>query len=123
VFKFSSFLEKRNKNNLEKYSKEHFTQTKEYKNKVIKSNLEKYGVEWYLQSKDKKLRGKAGFTAMLHSHSRALDYHPHIHVLMPGASINVKTGLWRVKSSDYLFSHKALAKVLQGKAPGSYRCQ
>ncbi len=64
---------------------------------------------------DKKLQGKAGFTAMLHSHSRALDYHPHIHVLMPGASINTKTGLWRVKSSDYLFSHKALAKVFRAK--------
>ena len=63
----------------------------------------------------KELRGKAGFTAMLHSHSRALNYHPHIHVLMPGASINVKTGLWRVKSSDYLFSHKALAKVFRAK--------
>ena len=52
---------------------------------------------------------------MLHSHSRALDYHPHIHVLMPGASINAKTGLWRVKSSDYLFNHEALAKVFRAK--------
>jgi len=64
---------------------------------------------------DKKLQGAAGFTAILHTHSRALDFHPHIHVVMPGASINVKTGLWRVKSSDYLFSHKALAKVFRAK--------
>jgi hypothetical protein len=64
---------------------------------------------------DKKLGGTAGFTTILHTHSRALDYHPHIHVVMPGASINKKTGLWRVKSSGYLFSHKAMAKVFRAK--------
>lgn len=64
---------------------------------------------------DKKLQGTAGFTTVLHTHSRRLDYHPHIHVVMPGASINQKTGLWRVKSSGYLFSYKALAKVFRAK--------
>jgi hypothetical protein len=64
---------------------------------------------------DKKLKGTSGFTTILHTHSRALDYHPHIHVVMPGASINGKTGLWRVKSSGYLFNHKALAKVFRAK--------
>jgi len=64
---------------------------------------------------DKKLQGKAGFTTILHTHSRSLDYHPHIHVVMPAASINMKTGLWRVKPSGYLFSHKALAIVFRAK--------
>lgn len=64
---------------------------------------------------DKKLGGDAGFTTVLHTNTRALDYHPHIHVLMPGASINTKTGLWREKSGGYLFSHKALAKVFRAK--------
>ena len=65
--------------------------------------------------KDKKLGGAAGFTTILHTHSRALDYHPHIHVVMPGASINTKTALWRVKPSGYLFSHKAMAQVFRAK--------
>lgn len=64
---------------------------------------------------DPKLGGTAGFTAILHTHSRSLDFHPHIHVVIPAASINCKTGLWRVKSSGYLFSHKALAKVFRAK--------
>lgn len=64
---------------------------------------------------DKKLQGAAGFTTILHTHSRALDYHPHIHVVMPGASINKKTRLWRVKSSGYLFNHRALAQVFRAK--------
>jgi len=64
---------------------------------------------------DKQLGGAAGFTTILHTHARNLDYHPHIHVVIPAASINLKTLLWRVKSSDYLFSHKALAKVFRAK--------
>ena len=64
---------------------------------------------------DKKLRGMAGFTTVLHTHSRKLDYHPHIHVVMPGASINSTTREWNVKTSSYLFSHKALAKVFRAR--------
>lgn len=64
---------------------------------------------------DKQLQGMAGFTTILHTHSRKLDYHPHIHVVMPAASINKTTRLWRVKSSKYIFSHKALAKVFRAK--------
>ena len=64
---------------------------------------------------DRQLQGTAGFTMILHTHSRKLDYHPHIHVVMPAASINTKTRLWRVKSSKYIFSHKALAKVFRAK--------
>ena len=64
---------------------------------------------------DKKLLGSAGFTAILHTHARNLDYHPHIHVVMPGASVNTDTGLWRTKSSKYLFTQKNLAKVFRAK--------
>lgn len=64
---------------------------------------------------DKKLNGTAGFTTILHTHSRELNFHPHIHVVIPGGSINEKTKLWRVKSGKYLFNHKALAKVFRAK--------
>lgn len=64
---------------------------------------------------DKKLLGSAGFTTVLHTHARDLTYHPHIHVIMPGASVNGKTGLWRTKSSKYLFVQKNLAKVFRAK--------
>lgn len=64
---------------------------------------------------DKKLQGAPGFTAILHTHSRRLGYHPHIHVVIPGAGINYRTGLWRVKSGKYLFSQNAMAKVFRAK--------
>ncbi len=65
--------------------------------------------------KDKQLQGPAGFTAVLHTHSRRLDFHPHIHVVMPAASINRETKLWRVKSAKFIFYHKNLAKVFRAK--------
>ena len=64
---------------------------------------------------DKQLQGLAGFTTVLHTHSRRLDFHPHIHVMMPAASINCETKLWRVKSAKFIFYHKNLAKVFRAK--------
>jgi len=64
---------------------------------------------------DKQLGGMAGFTTVLHTHSRRLNFHPHIHVIMPAASIDSETGLWREKRRKFIFSHKALAKVFRSK--------
>jgi hypothetical protein len=64
---------------------------------------------------DKELQGQAGFTMMLHTHTRDLRVHPHLHVVMPAAAIGRKNNLWRVKSTKYLFNKKALAKVFRAK--------
>lgn len=64
---------------------------------------------------DKKLKGEPGLTMILHTHSRRLDFHPHVHVLMPGACVDKKKKSWRVKTGKYLFNHKALAKVFKAK--------
>ena len=64
---------------------------------------------------DKKLQGDPGVIAVLHTHSRALDYHPHIHAVMPAAIVDQLNKLWRTKQGHYLFNHKALAKVFRAK--------
>lgn len=70
---------------------------------------------------DKQLHGTAGAVAVLHTHSRPLDFHPHVHVVMPAAAINLKQRLWRTKrrktkkNKPYLFNAKALAKVFRAK--------
>lgn len=64
---------------------------------------------------DKQLKGDPGVIAVLHTHSRALDYHPHIHAVMPAAIIDKTDKLWRTKKGKYLFNHKALAKVFRAK--------
>ncbi len=89
-----------------------------YKNQKIIYSLMFDCVQEVLKTftqKDKYLQGSAGFTAVLHTNTRSGEHHPHIHVVMPGASINKKNGLWRAKSSTYLFNQTALAKVFRAK--------
>ncbi len=68
---------------------------------------------------DKQLQGIPGAIAVLHTHARNLDFHPHVHIVMPAAAIDKVNNLWRSKKSGgnrpYLFSHTALAKVFRAK--------
>lgn len=64
---------------------------------------------------DRQLQGSLGMTAVLHTHSRRLEYHPHIHVLIPAGSFNKLRTCWREKSSQYLFNGRALAVVFKAK--------
>jgi hypothetical protein len=73
---------------------------------------------------DKQLQGVPGAIAVLHTHSRRLDYHPHVHLVMPAAAMDAVKRLWRTKGGKtrknknkepYLFNHKALAKVFRAK--------
>lgn len=64
---------------------------------------------------DKHLQGSSGAVAVLHTHNRCLDFHPHVHLVMPAGAINVRDRRWRAKKSQYLFAHKALAKVFRAK--------
>ena len=68
----------------------------------------------------RQLRGQAGAVGVLHTHSRRLEFHPHVHMSMPASAFDAKHGLWRSlrktgKGGHYLFSHKALAAVFRGK--------
>lgn len=68
---------------------------------------------------DKQLQGTPGAIAVLHTNTRRLDYHPHVHLVMPAAAINSEDKCWRAKrckaKKPYLFNHKALAKVFRAK--------
>ena len=69
---------------------------------------------------DKHLQGHPGAVAVLHTHSRRLDYHPHVHLAMPAAALDAKKRRWRTKTrsakgAGYLFNHRALAKVFRAK--------
>ncbi len=64
------------------------------------------------------LHADIGFCTVLHTHSRRLDYHPHLHVVIPGGGIDKRTArmrLWRKLEGQYLFNAFALAKVFRAK--------
>lgn len=62
---------------------------------------------------DPALGGQLGMTAVLHTHSRQLAYHPHVHVVVPGGTLNGR--LWKAKRQRYLFNGKALSRVFRAK--------
>jgi Putative transposase/Transposase zinc-binding domain len=69
---------------------------------------------------DKQLAATPGAIAVLHTNTRPLDYHPHVHLVMPAAALNAEQKRWRTKrrnkpKAGYLFNHKALAKVFRAK--------
>ena len=68
---------------------------------------------------DKQLQGSPGAVAVLHTHSRRLDYHPPVHLAMPAAALDAQERVWRTQSSqgkgNSLFNHKALAQVFRAK--------
>ena len=83
---------------------------------LIRSSWE--SVKTFTQN-DPRLAGSAGAITVLHTHSRRLAYHPHVHLVMPAAAVDTKKRLWRTKKANgkggYLFNHKALAKVFRAK--------
>jgi hypothetical protein len=55
-----------------------------------------------------------GATAVLHTHSRSRDYHPHVHLVVTGGGLNLDSGKWKAKRR-YLFNSQNLARVFRAK--------
>jgi len=68
---------------------------------------------------DTQLHGTPGAITVLHTNTRRLEFHPHVHLVMPAAAVDGANKRWRTKQGKtkggYLFSHKALAKVFRAK--------
>lgn len=66
-------------------------------------------------SNKKGLSAEMGMCAVLHTHTRKLDYHPHVHVVIPGGGIDRARRQWRKIQGNYLFNGRALAKAFRGE--------
>jgi hypothetical protein len=64
---------------------------------------------------DPKLGADMGMTVVLHTHSRRLDYHPHVHIIVPGGCMNRQRNQWKKLRGKYLFNEFALAKVFRAR--------
>lgn len=62
-----------------------------------------------------KLGAQIGLTAILHTHTRRLDYHPHLHVVVPGGGIDTRRRQWKKLKGKFLFNEFALAKVFRAR--------
>ena len=69
-------------------------------------------------SRDPSLNGRCGARAVLHTHKRNLNYHPHVHLIMSGAALNAATKQRKQRGSKekfLLFPVLALARLLRAK--------
>jgi hypothetical protein len=55
-----------------------------------------------------------GFFGVLHTWGRSLNFHPHIHFVVPGGGIDREKGIWRNARADFYAPGQALAKVFKG---------
>jgi len=73
------------------------------------STLKDFGVN------PKHLGAEIGMTMVLHTHSRRLDFHPHVHVVVPGGGVDKRRRQWKKKKGKYLFNEFAVAKVFRAR--------
>ena len=75
----------------------------------IASTLKDFGLN------PKHLGADIGMTAILHTHTRRLDYHPHVHVVVPGGGVDAQKKQWKKTKNKFLFNAFALAKVFRAR--------
>ncbi len=63
----------------------------------------------------KHLGAEPGMTAVLHTQTRRLDFHPHLHLVVPAGGIDVKQKLWKPGKRKYLFPVAVLRKLFREK--------
>jgi len=63
----------------------------------------------------KHLGAQIGMTMVLHTHSRRLDFHPHVHVVVPNGGVDKQRRQWKKKKGKYLFNEFAMAKVFRAR--------
>jgi hypothetical protein len=57
----------------------------------------------------------AGFLGVLHTWGRQLQYHPHIHYLVPGGAISNSDRQWHASRADFYLPVRALARIFRAK--------
>lgn len=58
--------------------------------------------------------GKPGMVAVLHTWTRALIYHPHVHYIVTGGGLN-ENGEWKSSREDFLVPVRALSVIFRAK--------
>jgi len=68
-----------------------------------------------LEFGEKRLGATIGATLVLHTWTRTLALHPHVHAIVTGGGLALDGSAWKASERAFLFPIKAMAKVLRGK--------
>lgn len=69
------------------------------------------------------LGAQLGFTAVLHTWTRELTYHPHLHCIVTAGGLSDDASSWIPSRGKILFPVHVLAKLFRGKMLGALRRQ
>jgi hypothetical protein len=58
---------------------------------------------------------RLGFFGVLHTRGRTLEYHPHVHYVVPGGALSADGSRWLPSRADFLVPAKALSIVFRTK--------
>ena len=58
---------------------------------------------------------RLGFFGVLHTWGRTLEYHPHVHYVVPGGGLSADGDRWLPSRADFLVPAKALSVVFRAK--------
>ncbi len=81
--------------------------------KAVWKTLKAFGAD------PRRLNGKLGMTAVLHTWGQSLSQHVHLHCLVPGGAL--KDNHWHSAKSSYLFPVKALSRHYRGNLVSALR--
>jgi hypothetical protein len=56
-----------------------------------------------------------GFFGVLHTWGRTLQYHPHIHYIVPGGALSKKENKWHCARIDFYLPVRAMSKMFKAK--------
>jgi len=56
-----------------------------------------------------------GFFGVLHTWGRTLEFHPHIHYIVPGGAVSTSDGLWHPSRADFYLPVQALSVIFKAK--------
>jgi len=57
----------------------------------------------------------AGFTGILHTWTRQLEYHPHVHFIVPGGGLSEDGTEWKAAANEYYLPGRPLSKIYRAK--------
>jgi hypothetical protein len=65
---------------------------------------------------------RCGFFGVLHTWGRTLDYHPHVHYVIPGGGISQDGSQWLSSRADFFVPVKALSILFRAKIRDALDC-
>ena len=57
----------------------------------------------------------AGFSGILHTWGRQMQFHPHVHFIIPGGGLSADRERWIAAKGDFLVHVRALSRMFRGK--------